>query len=63
MTILYSRQNSTILGKTLKNRPISSSEGFDGPIFRDGSPRISKDSDDVFSTWAQTAVSPRNHLP
>ena len=63
MDVLYSGQCSSILEKTLKNSPISSSEGFDGPIIRDGSPRIPKNSDDASDTWAQTAISPRNYPP
>ena len=31
---------------------MSSSEGFDGPRFRDESPRIPKSSHEVFDTWA-----------
>jgi hypothetical protein len=40
---------------------MSSSEGFDGPRLREVLQRISKISDDLYGTRAQTAVLPGFH--
>ena len=42
---------------------MSSSDGFDGPLFRDVSPRIPKSFHDVPGTWTQTTISCRNSHP